>query len=447
MSDIILKSFNDLVEKLNDTSGTNAKIELLKMHPELRPLIKRIWDPDTKTGVTRKGVEEFSIKKSDEIETKGEIPDSLYELLDNLTTRKWTGDKAKASVIKYYKKFPEFEDLILRIIEKKPRIRMSATLLLKAFPGIFRIFKVALSEEYDDAIFRKELRESNGVAFMSKKIDGVRLITIIKNDTVKFYSRTGHEWTSLDTLRRDFIDHIVPWLNDDEIENGTVFDGELVALDEDGNENFKETVSQSRKKDIQMQNPRYHIFDMISLAVFNGEEESPILAQRLETLQSVFKERESKQCDILEQRVYSEEEFSKFAKEAREKGWEGVMIRFNQPYEGKRTKRLLKYKFFQTEEFTVQRVNIEMMPFPNAAGGEDMIKALKNVVILYKDCEVSVGSGFDAEERIMFAKDMSKIVGKVISVQFQEPFQDKKTGKWSLRCPTYRALLGEERDF
>ena len=444
---LILKTFNDLTVKLNATPGTNAKLELLKQYEELRPLIKRIWDPDTKTGVTKKSIEDFASKKADEAETKGTLAASLYELFDNLTSRRWTGDKAKAGVVLYARRYPEYTDLIYRIAEKKPRIRMNATLLLRAFPGMFKVFKVALSEEYNEVEFAKELKAADGVAFMSKKIDGVRLITIVKGDRVQFYSRTGREWTSLDNLKRDFIDNVVPEMKLEEISAGMVFDGELVALDENGNENFKETVSQARKKEIQMTNPRYQLFDVIPLKAFEGETTSPVLEDRIKLLEDIFLDARPRHCTVLEQRYYSEKSFREFTDEAREKGWEGIMIRFNRTYEAKRTKRLQKYKFFQTEEFKVESATLEDMPFPNATGGETVKKALKNVTILYKGGEVSVGSGFSTEERLEFAKDPTRIVGKLISVQFQEPFQDKKTGKWSLRCPIFKLLIGDEREF
>lgn len=441
----ILQEFDKLVKTLNETKGTNDKIEILQAHPDLKPLIKRIWDPTTKTGLTKKGLADFQSKgKSNDA---GDLAENLYQLMDNLTSRIWTGDKARASAWLYIEKYQKYEDILLQILEKKPRIRLGAQLIMNAFPGIFQIFKVALAEKYTDEVFAKEYAAAGEKGWLSIKFDGVRLITQIIDGHAKFYSRAGNEFTSMTLLRTDIEKNIVPRLTPEELKEGVVFDGEMEALNKDGTVNFKETVSQARKKDIQMDNPRYNIFDYMRLGVFEGRDKSDLLEARFEDLADLLEGKPSKYCVITKQTPYTKTAFDEMKKEAWEKGWEGLMIRMNARYEAKRTKKLLKFKFFMTDEYKVEDVTIEMMPFANARGGEDKLLALNNVIIHHKGCPVSVGSGFDKAERLDFAAHPEKIKGQYIVVEFQEEFYDHKTFKYSLRIPIFKALIGPKRDF
>jgi DNA ligase-1 len=456
----ILKSFDKLVTELNDTQGTNAKIDLLKEQTELQPLIKRIWDPMTKTHVTKKGLETWAAKHDtpEDYIGKDDIT-SLYDLFDGLTSSQITGDRAKAAVWLFIKRHPKHEELILRICEKNPRIRLGETMLLKAFPGMFTIFKVCLAQPYTEADFRKAYTAAKR-AWISKKIDGMRLITKItapskKGDLadVRFYSRKGHEVTSLKVLHDDILRHLVPHLDRDEIAEGRVLDGEVIALNPDGTENFKLTISEARKKDVTMPDPQYLLFDFLPLAVFEERERGDKFGDRLENLLD-FKTCLPKRCRILEQVPWDEKvvndvvttpAFDRLKEQAAREGWEGVMIRMDAPYEAKRTRNLLKYKFSETEEYRVEDVIIdEEYPVPNKSGGEDRVRAVAAVIIKHKGNKVQVGSGFDKAERLDFAEHPEKIRGKTISVNFQEEFYDEKKKTWSLRCPIFKGIVGDE---
>lgn len=448
--DHLLKNFDQLVTRLNETPGTNAKIDILKEHGDLRPLIKRIWDPDTKTHVTLKGLTTWRKKKDGDVTEYCERADynDLYTLFDGLTSGKISGDRAKAAVWCYVARHPKYEDLILRIAEKNPRIRLAEKTILQAFPGIFTIFKVCLSDEWTEKDFQKAY-DATGQAWISKKIDGMRLITKITAATaeraqVRFYSRKGKEVTSLEVLRKDLMQHFIPHLDAAEIADGLVLDGEVVALNPDGSENFKLTISEARKKDVNMPSPRYKLFDILPLPVFEERARGEKFGNRLENLRD-FATCLPKRCEILEQTPWSREEFARLQKEAREKGFEGLMIRMNAYYEAKRTRNLLKWKIMCQDEFRVDDVIIdEQYPVPNKQGGEDRVRALAAVVIHHKKGRVQCGSGFDRAERLDFAEHPDRILGKIISVKYQEEFYDEVKKQYSLRCPIYQGIVGDD---
>ena len=66
----------------------------------------------------------------------------------------------------------------------------------------------------------------------------------------------------------------------------TVFDGEICLVDESGNEDFQGIMKQLRRKDHQIENPAYMIFDMLNKSEFELTIKSDPLKDRLHTLRS-----------------------------------------------------------------------------------------------------------------------------------------------------------------
>ncbi|KAG0346765.1 hypothetical protein BG004_000872 [Podila humilis] len=136
-----------------------------------------------------------------------------------------------------------------------------------------------------------------------------------------------------------------------------------------------------------------------------------------------------------------------------ERGWEGVMLRKDVGYEGKRTRNLLKVKQFRDAEFKVQDVTVGRMRIAIQGEFKERDNVLTSVTILHRGNRVGVGSGFSAEERIRYGRDPTLIIGKTVTVKY---FEESKTtsgsgstlpGKsnpddtvWSLRFPTIKAI-------
>jgi ATP-dependent DNA ligase len=123
---------------------------------------------------------------------------------------------------------------------------------------------------------------------------------------------------------------------------------------------------------------------------------------------------------ILDQKlIKTQDDFQQLIQESTDKGWEGLMLRADKPYKGKRSKDLLKYKAFSDAEYEV--VDTEMGPFRYIKDGKECEETmLSSVIISHKDNLVGVGSGFSVEQRQEFYKDPKKILGKIIQVQYFE---------------------------
>ena len=123
-------------------------------------------------------------------------------------------------------------------------------------------------------------------------------------------------------------------------------------------------------------------------------------------------------------------------REAIENNQEGLMLNlFDAPYECKRSKGLLKIKQFKDADVLV----VDVVEGEGAMKG--MTGALK-CKFLYKSeiCDVEVGTGLKEDERIKIFNDPSLVVGKVITIKMFEVSKNSKTGKYSLRFPSFQGL-------
>jgi DNA ligase-1 len=372
---------------------------------------------------------------SDNIKKKkslcGERYDTIFELLNALKNRDITGHDAIGAVNTFIDSYPDYEELILCIIDKDLKTRAGDKIINKAIANHIPEFSVALADKYEP-----KLVDWKDEWYVSRKLDGVRCLCIVDNNgNPTFYSRTGKEFNTLGVVA-DGITSLGL--------SGVVFDGELCLLDEDGNEDFQGIMKQLKKKDHTIPNPSYKIFDVMSQDDFNNKKGKTPLSKRLSHLERYMQNNECPCLTILEQEhILDDDHFQEWVHKADINGWEGVMLRKNAPYKGKRSKDLLKVKTFHDAEYEV--LDVEMGPFRYVKNGaeceEDMLSC---VYISHKDHLVRVGSGFTIEERQDFYQDKNKILGKVIQVQYFEETKNQEGGI-SLRFPTFKYLYGDTR--
>ena len=286
-----------------------------------------------------------------------------------------------------------------------------------------------------------ELEVADNANFFANGIlkHNCRCIAIVdSNSNATFYSRTGKEF---DTL--GIVSDGIKALGITDV----VFDGELCLVDDEGNEDFQGVMKQLKKKDHTIPNPSYKIFDMISHDEFyskQGEKNNPY-SIRLANLTKVMEKNECLCLTLLEQElIHNDEHFQEWVKEATDNCWEGVMLRADEPYKGKRSKDLLKVKKFFDDEYTV--IAVKTGPFRYIKDGQECEEQmLSNITIQHKGYNVDVGSGFTIAERQHFYKNPNNIIGKQILVQYFEETKNQDGGI-SLRFPIFKYLYGEHRD-
>lgn len=348
----------------------------------------------------------------------------LFEVLDKLSNREVTGHDA----IKLVNGLDD--ESIYKIIDKDLGIRAGAKVINKAIPNLIPTFSVALAKEYDSCNWGDNW-------YVSRKLDGVRCLAVVNNEgECTLYSRMGKELTTLNKVKTAIeATGII----------SVVFDGEICLVDEDGNEDFQGIMKQLRRKNHQIENPAYMIFDMLDIKEFNNQKGDIILSERLRTLRSWLQGRFI-DSDILrctgQVRITDDNHFNHWNEISSKEGWEGVMLRKDVSYEGKRTKNLVKVKKFFDAEYEVVDFDIDDHEVVRD-GKSETIKMLAQVWIEHKGHRVKVGSGWSQEQRLQYMD--GSIVGKIITVQyFEETYNDK--GGISLRFPTVKIVHGGKRE-
>lgn len=427
---MILEKLRRFIEEANASNSTNEKIEVIRKYPELRELFVQVYSPYIRFNATSENVLKYR-ETLVEIDGHSTYRD-IFDLLEALSSRAITGNTALYEVICFINEFHEYETEILLIIDKNLKTRTDVKLINKVFPDLIPSFNVALANKYDD--YESKIDFEKDRWFASHKLDGCRCIAVPGNNGYRFFSRTGNEFFTLDKVKEDL--DVLDW--------SVVFDGEICIVDENGNEDFQSVMKEIRKKDHTIHNPRYKIFDILSPKAFESGKSNDILSKRLVELPNV---NGLPTIDILEQiPVKSKEHLTEMMAQATEKGWEGLIIRKDVPYVGKRSNDLLKVKkMFDAEYVVISTESGTFRKISKETGLEVEEIMLSRVNIEHKGNIVGVGSGFSIEQREYYHSHPEEIIGKTICVQYFEETKNQD-GNISLRFPVVKHIYENGRD-
>jgi len=360
----------------------------------------------------------------------------MLKLLDDLNDRKITGHSAIQAMNSFVRDHSDYKDLIWSILDRNLKTRSTTAMINKIIPGLVPVYEVALALTYDSSTSKK-VDWTDGW-FVSRKLDGVRCIcTIDAQGEPTFFSRKGNEFLTLGKLKED--------IKKLDLSN-MVLDGEVCVVDENGNENFTTIVSEIKRKDFTVENPKYMVFDLLTKEEFEAKKSDRRFAERFAALVIVLGLTEVDRIEEVSQaRIANEIDLLSRIQKAKELGWEGLMLRKNSTYKGKRSDELLKVKAFHDAEYVVvgtensiSRIIVE--------GKEVEIESLKNIIVVHRGCRVQVGSGFSHEQRKLYYEHPELIVGKEVKVQYFEETKNQNGG-YSLRFPTFKVVYENRRDF
>jgi DNA ligase-1 len=275
-----------------------------------------------------------------------------------------------------------------------------------------------------------------GKKLVEPKLDGVRVLTVVdyESRTVTQYTRNGKELVNFPHIVKTFEDNI------DNFARSYVFDGEVVS------NSFQDLMTQvHRKSDVQAQDARLMLFDVVPLVEFKRGES--VMGQRRRTV--FLKENFSKifadsGCiELVPQKefdldIFTDEiEFKDYNREMVEAGYEGIMIKDpNGRWQGKRSTAWLKQKPFIEVSLAVTAVEEGTGRNQGRLGaliceGEDDGKTIY----------VNVGSGLTDAQRKEFWADTEALIGQVVEVRADAVTQNQD-GSYSLRFPRFMRFRG-----
>ena len=424
-----LEYLQSFIDEMNQSSSGNHKLATIRKHSEndfLKKIFYYTYNHYMKYNVTSRNCK----KKSDLLGYPNSYG-SIFTLLDDLSNRVCTGHDAIANVNRFVSENITHKDLIFSIIDRDLRMGASITSILKIIPGIVPTFKVALANPYHP----KRVDFESGEWLGSRKLDGVRCICRKEGDNVTFYSRNGKEFFTLGNLETEIR----------KIPGDIVLDGEVCLVDENNKEDFQGIMKQIRRKNHTIERPKFFIFDFIPIEEFDNNSGDTTLISRLRRGYDLLPE--SLNSDIVDAlwqgHIRSEEQFTAMVKEAEAEGFEGIMLRKNVGYEGKRSHNLLKVKKFHDAEYVV--IGCENGEMRWTENGQQITKeGLRNIVVEHKGCRVSVGSGFSKEQREFYLNRHDELLGKTVTIQYFEESQNQNGGH-SLRFPVVKHIYPNGR--
>jgi DNA ligase-1 len=284
----------------------------------------------------------------------------------------------------------------------------------------------------------KHQKKVSGKVCLDKKLDGVRVLTVIDSameNGVSQFTRNGK-------VLKNFT-HITNFIasKPEALARPMVLDGEIVS------NSFQDLMKQVHRKDnVNADDAVLQLFDIIPLSEF--KQGKSVLNQRqrhvlLEEYCKVFDGFSNIQViPKVEVDLDTEEgqtKFKEFNKEAIEQGYEGIMIKDPKAkYECKRSTAWLKQKPFI--EVTLEVKNVEEGTGRNEGRLGALVCSGRDDG---KDITVNVGSGFSDSDRDTFWPVRDTIIGQLVEVRADAVTQNQD-GSWSLRFPRFKTFRGFE---
>ena len=275
-----------------------------------------------------------------------------------------------------------------------------------------------------------------GKKLVEPKLDGVRVLTVVdfESRTVTQYTRNGKELVNFPHIVRAFEDNL------DNFGRSYVFDGEVVST------SFQDLMTQvHRKSDVQAQDARLMLFDVIPLIEFKRGQSVMGQKRRSSFLRENFSKifADSGCIEIVPQKAFDldiltdEIEFRDYNREMVERGYEGIMIKDpNGLWEGKRSTAWLKQKPFIEVSLSVVAVE------EGTGRNEGRLGALIcEGVDDGKSILVNVGSGLTDSQRKEFWADTESLIGQVVEVR-ADAITQNQDGTFSLRFPRFMRFRG-----
>lgn len=264
--------------------------------------------------------------------------------------------------------------------------------------------KVMLADKWN-AKKHSNLESKNWV--INRKYDGCRcFITKLEDGSVRFSSRSGKEFTNIPHLSKA-LKNVLPV--------GDIMDGELI-IDNTPLQEITGAVMNRDENDTEKAKLKFYCYDYIPLG----------------SSQKSYKERFVENDDLLSlmskdvlyvlPEPYTDDTFKETFSKFITQGYEGIMLRnLNMPYEfGKRSKNLLKYKEFFTEEFEI----IDIVDSEQEPGQPRFICKLD------KDSNVTCRMKGSKEVNKQYLDNKDSYIGKYLTIQYQA-----KTETGSIQFP------------
>jgi DNA ligase-1 len=396
----------EILDSVNGARGTNAKLAILRVNRKNESLKKALeygLDTYRKFGVVKVPVTEIC-----HVDAGDGVWDKFFDVLDLCAARTLTGRKAVNAIQTIFACADEpTEHWMRRILLKHFNIGASRKTVFKVWGGLVKTFAVQLAAKWHDGTLDdlpKKVR-------VEPKLDGVRLVSIVRDGKVEMLSRAGKVITNF----QDTVGKELSTLPDG------VYDGEI--MDEDFNSLMRQV---HRKVKTNVSKSYYMLFDVVSLEEWEEREGQQTLAHRRQKLETILGSKEFEFLRLIEHKEIDSnfEAIMAYHGECTAAGFEGAMLKNpTMPYCFGRSDAVVKVKAFND-------VDLRVTGFLEGRGRHK--GSLGAILVNFNGVKVRVGSGFGDTDRAEVWADKEKFLGMTAEIRYQEITPDG-----SLRFPTF----------
>lgn len=374
-----------------------------------------------------------------EVDGQGLSWENFKQLAESLYRREITGHAARDAIqlAMNVATKEQWNGFFSRILRKDLRAGISEVTVNKIAKKLKKpqysvpVFEVMLA--HDGANHESKI---TGKKLVEPKLDGVRCITVVdyESRTVTQYTRNGKELVNFPHIVKAFEDNM------DNFSRSYCFDGEVVSS------SFQALMKEvHRKENVQAQDARLMLFDVIPLVEFKRGES--VMGQRRrsaflrENFSKIFAD--SGCIDIIPQRefnldVFTDEiEFRDYNKQMVEQGYEGILIKsVDGKWQGKRSTDWLKQKPFI--EVSLEITDVEEGTGRNVGRlGAIVCRGIDDG----REIVVNVGSGFTDSNRSEYWDSRDSLPGQIVEVR-ADAITQNQDGTFSLRFPRFMRFRG-----
>jgi DNA ligase-1 len=361
----ILAIFNQL-SATNSPKEKQAILEANKDNDVLRWAFKTTLDPMRTHGVAK-------IKENPPQTGTVDLcnPEAIpyFEALDMMASRELTGHAAEAYIVAALSDLePDSRMVWARVLLRDTRTSVGATIVNKVWPGLIVEFECMLAKPFE------EKRVKSWPQAVEPKIDGWRAFAFVDLDarSVKFFTRSGKEYTQFTTIGNDLLAHVertletvkqgihhkqqvldtalMALLRGEPGQRGIVFDAEIFSG------SYNETQKAAAKKSEEATDAVLHVFDILpKLAFHTGDGLYSAYSQRRHELEAFFLGNTSKRLAVNPVFwAHSHAQIKAYYQQFRDSGMEGAIVKNpTAVYQLKRSQDWMKVKNEETGDFLV----------------------------------------------------------------------------------------------
>jgi DNA ligase-1 len=408
-------------------------------NPEFRRVLVAALNPFVTYGIAK--IPPYSANGGDAC-----FDEETWALLDRLAKRELTGAAARGALAEELAGLSHYSaELLERILTKDLRAGFTEGTVNRAIPGLVPTFDCMLAHPFDVR------RVKRWPVMVEPKLDGVRVlafVTLAPTPTVKFFSRSGKEFTTFDHLKQPILEAFERWPATESTKE-FVLDGEVVSG------SFNKTVSEVRRKSKQATDAVFVVFDLLTREAFDAPDAAgwcsyaPMLAGRRAWLLGVFPEAsymhlvEGLPCPVMaapQFEVETEAEIHDLYADWRELGLEGAIVKLDSYYRRDRDYGWMKLK-------AEESVDVPIIGAEEGTG--KYVGTLGALVVDFNGVQVRVSGMSDALRDEMWEayrlealaghNEEAKLTGRLAEVIYHEVTPDG-----SLRHPRFKRFRDDK---